>query len=60
VKPVVPKAREQFRQPLFLANLEKAALRFEKWQKKVSPGAVEAMRQFTQQMRSEKAKTASA
>jgi hypothetical protein len=60
VKPIVPKAREMFKQKLFLANLEKAAERFEKWQKKVSPGAVEAMRQFTQQMRSEKAKKATA
>jgi hypothetical protein len=60
VKPIVPKAREMFKQKLFLANLEKAAERFEQWQKKVSPGAVEAMRQFTQQMRSEKAKKATA
>ncbi len=60
VKPIVPKGREMFKQKLFLANLEKAAERFEQWQKKVSPGAVEAMRQFTQQMRSEKAKKATA
>jgi hypothetical protein len=31
VKPVVPKMREMFRQNLFLANLEKAAQRFEKF-----------------------------
>ena len=60
VKPMLAKGREMFKQKLFLANLEKAAGRFEQWQKKVSPGAVEAMRQFTQQMRSEKAKGASA
>jgi hypothetical protein len=60
VKPIVPKCREMFKQKLFLANLEQAAQRFEKWQKKVSPGAVEAMRQFTQQMRSDKAKKATA
>src|SRR5712692_3678142 len=60
VKPIVPSVREKFRQKLFVANLEKAAQRFEKWVEKVSPGSVEAMRQFTQQMRSEKAKKASA
>jgi hypothetical protein len=60
VKPIVPKARELFRQKLFLANLQKAAERFEKWVEKESPGAVEAMRQFTKQMLSEKAKKAGA
>jgi hypothetical protein len=49
-----------FKQKLFLANLEKAAERFEEWQKKVSPGSLEAMREWTKQMRSEKAKKASA
>ncbi len=60
VKAIVPNAREIFRQPLFLANLEKASERFEKWQNKVSPGAVEAMREWTRKMRSEKAKKAGA
>ena len=60
VKPIVPTAREMFRQKLFLANLEKAAERFEKWVEKNSPGSVEAMRQWTKQMRSEKAKKATA
>ena len=60
VKPIVPKAREMFKQKLFLAHLEKAAQRFEKWQNKVSPGSLEAMREWTKQMRSEKAKKASA
>lgn len=60
VKPIVPAAREMFRSKLFLANLEKAAQRFEKWQKKVSPGALEAMRQWTKQMRDAKAKKATA
>jgi hypothetical protein len=45
---------------MFLSNLEKAAERFEEWQKKVSPGSLEAMREWTKQMRSEKAKKASA
>ena len=60
VKPVVPKMREMFRQSLFLANLEKAAQRFEKFVEASSPGALEAMRQWTQQMRSAKAQKASA
>jgi hypothetical protein len=60
VKPVVPKMREMFRQNLFLANLEKAAQRFEKFVEDSSPGALEAMRQWTQQMRSAKAQKASA
>jgi len=60
VKPVVPAIREQFHQKHFLANLEKTAERFEKWMEKSSPGAVEAMRQFTQQMRSAKVQKARA
>lgn len=60
VKPVVPAAREMFQQKLFLGNLEKAAQRFEKWSEKQSPGSVKAMREWTQKMRSEKAKKASA
>lgn len=60
VKPVVPKMREMFRQSLFLANLEKAAQRFERFVEASSPGALEAMRHWTQQMRSAKAQKASA
>jgi hypothetical protein len=60
VKPMVPAAREMFKQKLFLANLEKAANRFEKWVEKESPGSVKAMREWTKQMRSEKAKKATA
>jgi hypothetical protein len=60
IKPVVPKMREMFHQKLFLANLETAAQRFEKFIETASPGSVEAMRQWTQQMRSAKAQKASA
>jgi hypothetical protein len=60
VKPAVAKMREMFHMKLFLGNVEQAALRYEKWMKKTSPGALEAMRQWTQQMRAEKAKKASA
>jgi hypothetical protein len=58
IKPVVPGAREKFQQKLFAANLEKAALRFEKWMDKESPGSIAAMRQFMTQMRSSKAQKA--
>ena len=40
VKPVVPKMREMFRQSLFLANLEKAAQRFERFVEASSPVAL--------------------
>ncbi len=60
IKPALPAIREQFRQKQFLANLEKVAQRCEKWMQKSSPGAVEAMRQFAQQMRSAKAQKARA
>ena len=60
VKPIIPNVREIFRQKLFVTNIEKAAERFEKWQKKVSPGSVEAMREWTRKMRSEKSMKAGA
>ena len=60
IKGMVPSARQMFKQKLFCANLEQAAQRFEKWMNKTSPGAIDAMRQWMQQMRSEKAKKAGA
>jgi hypothetical protein len=45
---------------LFLANMEKAAEKFERHMETTSPGALQAMRQFTQQMRSAKAQKAGA
>jgi hypothetical protein len=60
VKPVVAVSREKYRMKHFLANMEKTAQRFEKWAEKLSPGSLEAMRQYTQQMRSAKAQKASA
>jgi len=60
VRPIVPHMREMFRQNLFLANMEKAAQRFEKYMETVTPGALDAMRQFTKQMRSAKAQKATA
>ena len=51
VKPIVPKAREQFSNRQFLGHLEKAAQRYESWSEKRSPGHIATMRQFMQQMR---------
>ena len=50
-KPIVPGAREKFANKQFLANLEKAARRYEAWMESRSPGHVAAMRQFVKQMR---------
>lgn len=58
VKPVVPQIREKFVNPHHLANLEKAAQRYEAWMEKRSPGHVAAMRQFMKQMRAQTAKAA--
>ena len=51
VKPIVPQARQRFAMTHYLANLEKAAQRYEAWAERRSPGHVAAMRQFMQQMR---------
>lgn len=58
VKPVVPQIRERFVNKQFLANLEKAAQRYETWIESRSPGHLAAMRQFMKQMRSQVAKAA--
>ena len=57
LKPVVPEFRKQFKAPHMLANLEKAAQRFEKWQERRAPGSIEMMRQW---MKEEQPKSASA
>lgn len=58
IKPVVATIRERYHINHWLANLEKTASRFEKWVEKQSPGALEAMRQYAQQMRAAKAEQA--
>jgi hypothetical protein len=58
VKPVVPEARQRFVNPQHLANLEKAAKRFEAWSEKRSPGHIAAMREFMKQMKAQMAKAA--
>ena len=60
VKPVVPEAREKFVNKQFLANMEKAAQRFESWAESRNPGQIAAMRQFMQQMRTQLASAAKA
>ena len=57
-KAVVPQARDRFKMNGYLANLEKAAKRYEAWSETRSPGHVAAMREFMKQMRSQQAKAA--
>jgi hypothetical protein len=51
LKPVVPEFRERFVDKNLLANLEKAAQRFEAWSERRSPGHIAAIRDFIQQAR---------
>jgi hypothetical protein len=50
LKPAVAQAREKFVDKTMLANMEKAAKRFEAWSEKRAPGHVAAMRQWMKQM----------
>jgi hypothetical protein len=59
-KVIVPQGREKFANKLFLANLEKAAQRYEAWIESRSPGHLAAMRQFMAVMRSQTATAAKA
>ncbi|MDQ6665700.1 MAG: hypothetical protein M3Z23_15075 [Acidobacteriota bacterium] len=58
VKPGIREGRERFANQLFLANLEKAAKRYETWIETRSPGHIAAMREFTKQMRAQAGKAA--
>jgi len=58
VKPIIQQARERFVSKLFLAQLEKAANRYETWIEARSPGHLAAMRQWMKQMRVQSAKVA--
>ena len=60
VKDIVPEGREMFKNNQFLANVEKAANRYEKWIEARSPGHIAAMREFSKQMRSQFEKAANA
>jgi len=58
VKPIVAQARERFVYKGYLANMEKAAQRYEAWIESRSPGHIAAMREFMKQMRTQMAKAA--
>jgi hypothetical protein len=58
VKPTIQQGRERFVNKQFLANMEKAAQRYETWIETRSPGHIAAMRQFTKQMRAQMGKAA--
>jgi len=60
VKPIVAQARERFVNKQFLANLEKAAQRYESWIESRSPGHIAGMRQFMKQMQAQLATAAKA
>src|SRR5215216_3289982 len=58
VKPIIQEGRERFVNKQFLANLEKAANRYEKWIEARSPGHIAAMQAFMKQMQSRSGATA--
>jgi hypothetical protein len=60
VKPTIRQGRELFVNTQFLVNLEKAALRYESWIEKRSPGNIEAMQKMMKQMRTQLASSAKA
>jgi hypothetical protein len=60
LKPVVPQFREKFAEKNLLANLEKAAQRYEAWSERRSPGHVATMRQYMKQQRTQSAAAKSA
>jgi hypothetical protein len=60
IKPIIKEGREKWANSLFLANLEKAAERFEAWSDSRNPGAIAAMRQMMKQMQPQRTATAKA
>jgi hypothetical protein len=58
VKPSIQEGRQRFSNPLYLANLEKAANRFETWMERRAPGSLAAMRQMMKQMAPQTGKAA--
>ena len=51
VRSHIEQGRQMWNNPGFLAQLEKAAGRFEQWSEARSPGQIAAMRKFMEQMR---------
>lgn len=58
VRPFIAEGRKMFSNPGFLAHLEQASGRFEKWTEARSPGQVAAMRKFMEQMSPKKTQAA--
>src|SRR5690349_10261807 len=58
ISPTIAEGRKQWANPLFLANMEKAAHRFESWMEKRAPGHIARMREFMKNMRTQMAKAA--
>jgi hypothetical protein len=58
VKASIPEGRKRFSNQDFMAHLEKVAHRYEAWIEGRSPGALTAMRQFSQQMREQQERAA--
>jgi hypothetical protein len=60
VKPTIEEGRKRWVYPQFLAHLEKAAQRYEKWIENRAPGHIAAMREFQKQMVAQLQKSAQA
>jgi hypothetical protein len=60
VRGTIQEGRERWKNTQFLANVEKAANRYETWIEARSPGAVATMRDFMKQMRTQTGKAAAA
>ena len=60
IKPTIQEARKKWANPLFLANVEKAANRYEKWIETRSPGHLAVMREYMKQMRAQMGKASAA
>jgi hypothetical protein len=58
IKPSIEEGRKAFSNKLFLAQVEQAAQRYEKWIETRSPGQIEAFRRMSGQMRAARGKAA--
>jgi hypothetical protein len=58
LRPTIAQARERFVSKTFLANLEKAAKRYEAWMERRDPGHIAAMREWMKEMRPPRASAA--
>ena len=58
VRPTIKEGRDMWKNQLFLANVEKAAQRYEKWIEARSPGHLATMREFMKNFRAQQAAAA--